>query len=374
MARDLQEFEASWRAAPEDRKALRALARAYSASGRAEEAYDLLYDHEALRPRAAWVNDLLATLKAREMKALKRRLGAAVRFAAFLGAAPSSPQLEQDWDWRSREDFQEEPYPARALTVFNSKKVLKALLKSLVDFPALRDVTFRGCAGLVDQDLAALAPLPRLRSLNLSFNKDITDAGLVGLEAPRDFKLMFCDNIRGPGLAHLRSVRSIDLMKTPVSDEGLAHLSGATSIRLGDCPNVRGASFDQLRAVCSLTSFRLPLEPEAFRALAELPLLEELRLSATYKLRGEDLAPLAGSASLRRLELALCYEVNDDHVAALAGAPVLEELDLSQTSVTAKVLDILKAFPKLRRVKLEENSIDPEAIARLEAALKRRGS
>ena len=60
-------------------------------------------------------------------------------------------------------------------------------------------------------DLKPLGALTGLQSLNLSFGKQITDAGLAHLSA-------------------LTGLQSLNLDRTKITDAGLAHLSGCTKL------------------------------------------------------------------------------------------------------------------------------------------------
>jgi len=81
-----------------------------------------------------------------------------------------------------------------------------------------------------------LAGLRRLRYLDLSQNRAVTDAGLVHLAGLTGLEelVLKATHITDIGLAHLRgltALRKLDLSFTEVSDAGIVHLAGLTHLR-----------------------------------------------------------------------------------------------------------------------------------------------
>ena len=86
-------------------------------------------------------------------------------------------------------------------------------------------------------DLAHLRGLTGLQSLNLSFCKQVTDAGLDHLRGlttvPQSLELSFCKQVTDAGLAHLHGLTALQSLELSgcerVTDAGLAHLRGLTA-------------------------------------------------------------------------------------------------------------------------------------------------
>src|SRR5262249_16936023 len=80
--------------------------------------------------------------------------------------------------------------------------------------------------------------------------------------------------------------------------------------------------------------------------------LEQLQFDGS-RFTDDGLGHLAGLAMLRVLDLHYCHGITDDGLRHLASLTALEDLDLSDTAITGRGLDALRALPRLRRLDLE---------------------
>lgn len=144
-------------------------------------------------------------------------------------------------------------------------------------------------ANLDDSALAFLSPLSSLRSLDVSGNRRVTDAGLASLPASlTDLNISLC-RVTDAGLALLRpSLAALRLNNCQlVTDAGLGHLARVATLGINYCMGVTGSGLAALVAVRSLRVSRTGYgaargfsDPEfAPGGLATLSRLEYLDLS-----------------------------------------------------------------------------------------------
>ncbi|HTG31675.1 MAG TPA: COR domain-containing protein [Thermoanaerobaculia bacterium] len=203
------------------------------------------------------------------------------------------------------------------------------------------------------QDLAALAGLQRLQSLDLSYTgvadlaplaklqalqrldlRDCTDVAnltpLAGLQALQRLDLRDCTGVANlTPLAGLQALQTLNLSRTGVADLALlAKLQALQSLDLSYCTGVADlAPLAKLQALQSLyLSYCTGVADLA--PLAGLQALQTFNLSRTGV---ADLAPLAKLQALQRLDLRDCTGVAD--LAPLAGLQALQILNLSGTGV-----------------------------------------
>ncbi len=126
-------------------------------------------------------------------------------------------------------------------------------------------LAFVGSEATGDKDLAGLKGLTALQSLNLSWCRQITDAGLAhlkGLTALQSLDLGGC-GITDAGLAHLKGltgVQSLYLRECQITDAGLAHLKdliALQSLDLGYCEQITDAGLAHLKGLTALQSLDL---------------------------------------------------------------------------------------------------------------------
>ncbi len=110
-----------------------------------------------------------------------------------------------------------------------------SILENLRD---LRELDVSYCF-VTDGDLADVEALTSLRALRLSYNRDITDAGIVHLKGLTNLTRLDLAHtkITDAGLVHLNGLTrlvELNLMSTDVTDAGLAHLKGLSKLSLVD--------------------------------------------------------------------------------------------------------------------------------------------
>jgi hypothetical protein len=138
-------------------------------------------------------------------------------------------------------------------------------IPSLARLHDLRILDFAGGmavkeAEITNAGLARLAKLdlPKLETLNLGWNNNITDAGLDSICQMHTISLLLlpaCPNITDAGLQKLtkaKNVTYLDLRGCPgITDAGIQQLAAKThwkQIELGGCPNVTAQGVAKLQA------------------------------------------------------------------------------------------------------------------------------
>ena len=181
-----------------------------------------------------------------------------------------------------------------------------------------------------DEDLAHLAKLPRLESLEL-YRAQVTDAGVAHLGRLTRLKRLRIPSARVSdrgleALKGLEELRELDLSSSGIGP-GLAHLKGLAKLE-------------------KLDLFHTEVKDRDLAVLAELKELRELNLGACAHLTDEGLAPLKGLTRLRKLELDLSA-FDGSGLKYLEGATELRELSLLDTKVSGEALAQLKPLAKL---------------------------
>lgn len=118
-----------------------------------------------------------------------------------------------------------------------------------------------------DRELAHLATVNNLITLNLACSDQITDAGLAHLIPLRNLTnldLRSCDQITDAGVAHLAAIKNLtDLALSgcnKITDTGLAHLvalGNLTDLRLSFCDKITDAGVAHLKALPNLSGLSL---------------------------------------------------------------------------------------------------------------------
>lgn len=199
-----------------------------------------------------------------------------------------------------------------------------AILSALT---GLEDLSLAGCAGVSDLGLRALAPLIRLRSLDLSA-ASLSGAvfeGFDGLESLQTLKLNGCGALAGEALLGLAGLPRLEVLEL----RGSAGLEAAGLRALSRCRGLE--TLDLSGSVLD----RRGLEP-----LGELPRLGTLNLSGTPV----DDRSLEALSSCQCYELVLggCPNITEAGVAHLAGIDVLSRVDLRGTAITReRALELL---------------------------------
>ncbi|MFT5523752.1 MAG: hypothetical protein ACI9HK_001700 [Pirellulaceae bacterium] len=101
--------------------------------------------------------------------------------------------------------------PQLELVSFGGSEVPIATLKFLARIPHIQRLRLSGC-GIDDEKLAFIANNTRLRSLELSHNRAITDAGLKSI-------------------IRMRGLEELEIHATEITNAGLAHIEGMTKLK-----------------------------------------------------------------------------------------------------------------------------------------------
>ena len=186
-----------------------------------------------------------------------------------------------------------------------------------------------------DEDLASVAHLTGLRSLNLA-GTAITDRGLVEVARLRSLKcLALPERITDGALVHLAGLPKLEALLLPgntLSGFGLVHLGRVRTLRV---LTLRGQS---------------ALPDAALAPLTELPRLESLSLNGASTISDAGVDLLVKSRSLRKLDL-FGTQVTPQGVARLTRLPSLEYLDLhTQPGLDDDALAALSRLPHLKRL------------------------
>ena len=245
-----------------------------------------------------------------------------------------------------------------------------------------------------DDLMTEVGKLDRLRELDLNGCESVTDAGLAhlrGLSRLRVLKLMD-SGIKGPGLANLEGMaelRELELHQVPVTDADLAHLSGLTHLeKLGlSGPGITDVGLAHLGSL-NLQWLRLSACPVTtaglthLRGMARLEVLtlNETRVDSLEPIRNltglthlifwkipitdEGLAPVANFTRLARLGL-IDTPIGDAGLIHLRGHPALEYLNLEGTRITDAGLAHIAGLPRIQDLRLGRTAITDAGLAHL---------
>lgn len=178
-----------------------------------------------------------------------------------------------------------------------------------------------------DGGLKTLADFPQLRELHLSRSARITDASL-------------------PYLAALTALEDLRLDDTQVTDLGLPHLAGLANLRIlhlgnSDPPDTTGMAFKPGPGFTFTVATSTMIGDVGLPNLSRLSNLEELDLRNSL-VTDIGLVSLVGLKKLKRLNLANA-ELTDAAIRPLTALTSLERIDLSGTGVTDRGIAQLKA-------------------------------
>jgi Leucine-rich repeat (LRR) protein len=220
--------------------------------------------------------------------------------------------------------------PVIGINMNGNKKASKAM-PHLTAFPRLETLILYG-TGLQDSDLPTLRTVRRLKYLDLSFNRDISDASVEQLQGLDELEILNLDYLKitdagAKQLQGLKKLKQLRIEGAAVTDAGLAHLGKLTELE-------------------SLTLWMNPITDEGLVHLKALSKLRMLHLGRT-KITGLGLVHLAAMTHLRELYLQET-PLTDQGLKHLAALPSLEKLWLNGTKVTdAGVKTLQKEKPKL---------------------------
>jgi Leucine-rich repeat (LRR) protein len=242
---------------------------------------------------------------------------------------------------------------------------------------------------VTDVDLAQLAAIPTLQSLDLSLTR-ITDHGMQQLKtAPNitDLNLRYAELVTDEGVAAIKDwkhLKRINLRGTHITDTTLEHLAGIETLesidvgfaqitdvgpdRLAGLPHLKeltlggnkltDVGLQPLRHLQTLTYldiggvqrtdsglWSINLGDRGIETIATLRELRELRLAGTA-VSAASIEKLDTLNKLERIELQGCKRIGDDAAPAMAALPALQIADLKGTAFTeAGVRDLKAARP-----------------------------
>jgi hypothetical protein len=158
-------------------------------------------------------------------------------------------------------------------------------------------------AKATDEQLALLASLSDLETLELGNNEGITDRGLIHLADLQNLSTLYLyqTGVRGPGLAHLErlpKLHSISLSRSELGDAGLKHLGNMLHLKWADLDqtHITDAGMADLAKAIGLETLslrRTDVSDEGIRSLESLRNLKSLNLVGTR-------VTAAGVARLKR--------------------------------------------------------------------------
>lgn len=146
-------------------------------------------------------------------------------------------------------------------------------------------------------------------------------------------------------LAVLDQIRSLNISYTRITDDGLKHLQHLGSLEeliLDGCYGITGTKLDEV---------------------AKLQTLKQLQMGGT-RIRSTQLRHLKPLATLKSLDLGFT-DIDDQCINHLLGLPELEELRLHGTSVSDAIVPSLPQLSNLRVLHLTRTQISDQGIPHL---------
>jgi Leucine-rich repeat (LRR) protein len=236
---------------------------------------------------------------------------------------------------------------------------------------------------VTDGDVAALASLPNLESLDLAFTL-ITDAGveqLRGLKGVKRLNLQSAELLTDTAISHIRGwsgLRSLNLRGTDITDTSMEHIGSLAALTSLDVSytQITNNGMEFLATLNQLEELSVggnKVSGPGLHILKSLPRLSRLNLSGAQKrnsgtwatalaegdmdiigtltssgtqVTSEGLAALKPLRELKRLKLWKARRINDAAVPHLIAHSRLELLDLAESGITeAGVAEVRKALP-----------------------------
>ena len=239
-------------------------------------------------------------------------------------------------------------------------------------------------AWVTDADLAKLARLTRLESINLAYTK-ITDLGLEHLAPLQNVKVLdlyYAESVSDLGIAHLKHWKNLEHLNvrgTKVTSSLFEHISKMTKLRFLDVGHsrVNDDLFETPGKSRSSRASRIRRQQDERRRTTSSEILARAReLSVSGQQRTDSGLwsvsvtdfNVSHIAQLDQLEVLDLGETNvsDRGIAELAHLKNLQTLDLRATRVTSKGIAALSGLPKLRHLKLwKARGIDDAAVPTL---------
>lgn len=245
-----------------------------------------------------------------------------------LGSTPGSVVIPPDYSVKLIPgDLDKETFPIWARHLARDLRAEGVKVKYL---------NLSGQKEITDGNLASLEQFPQLKWLDLS-STEITNRGLSSLKSLKKLKHLYLKKCPWITDASLRSIRElhdlVDLQlaeNVKISNEGLKHLQDMTGLT-------------------RLSLESTGIKDAALSAIEKLTSLEFLDLSYT-DINDSALASLCVLYNLKSLSLIGCRQITDRGMAHLQSVDSLEYLRLADTKVTDKGLAYLRRLENLEEV------------------------
>lgn len=235
----------------------------------------------------------------------------------------------------------------------------------LASMKNLEELNMEWCS-LDDQLVDWLRPCPKLRSVNLRQNNDLSDNGLTRiaqLRTLRHLDISECHKISRqglralmgcPNLSSLRLRNLHELVRSSHEDFAMfpklrrlfidrCAVDERVLVALGDCPNLEYIDLEYSQS---------PGE-RGFKALAQLRSLTGLNLGSNDQIQDSHIIDLSQCQSLKSLQLRSCRSLGEDAFAALAKLSNLRFLDLEWSKIEPNGLLGLANLPRLEYLNIE---------------------
>jgi hypothetical protein len=235
-------------------------------------------------------------------------------------------------------------------TIIKFKELIEKLpcLTTLVAGPCL----------LTDDFLEVIAKSEisqKLNNLDLSYNSEITDAGLKylgSLENLIELDLKDCEKITDEGLKYLGSLKNLKKLNLKnchqITDKGIKSLAGLSlqSLEISCMKLIRFENLAQLNSLKFLSLYKCThIDGVEFKKLKSLDNLTLLKLNESSNLTNIEIEHLASLSNLQTLSLYCCTEIT---IEGLKNFNNLQNLQIEYCRLIKKkdCAALLKSLPK----------------------------
>lgn len=317
-----------------------------------------------------------------ERKTAMRRLLAVLTLALFTLPA-AAQEVEQAIDRLNELGLQHRnaPFDADAIADVQSLRIPREALAQFTDddvrhllvMPRLGSLTMDGPSGLTAAGLEQLSGIENLWSLSMR-NANLKDEDVATVAALSGLKTLDLGLNRDLGdgalkvIAELPALETLTLDTTAVSDNGVARLAGHQQLRRLNLLQtaITDAAFTHLGQIPSLQNLNVSstaVTGSGFGALANLSALEEIALRGT-SLTDEAVETLSGITSLQRLFI-WDSGITDAAVPHLAKLPNLKTLYLDDNEITDSGLQALAGHSNLSILWLSGTAVTDDGLVAL---------
>ncbi|PQO46275.1 hypothetical protein C5Y93_09825 [Blastopirellula marina] len=248
--------------------------------------------------------------------------------------------------------------------------------ETMVLLPNLRhlEILQIGPEKLSDRSVDALARIPRLRRLSFA-ETEMTPKQLRRIGKSGSIRALTLDSKSSTDahlaeLQHFEKLTDVCLWQTEATDTGIESLFAIPDLKslvIITAPNVTDQSISQLGERTNLDELVLTgiqFTDRSFTSIAHLNSLRELRIgnwAGSQDITSDGIRQLRQLTGLHTLELD-GLAINDRCMSAIAQLPNLEQLTLTATSVTDAGIVPLKGSPALTQILQSNNPITPQGM------------